>query len=58
MDLADIEKIIQDRVQELRTLERAEHMLRVRTSLQDKRDELETLLLRIRAVAILRNGGR
>lgn len=51
MDLSQVEKIIQDRISELKDQEAREHMLRARTSLQDKRDELEGLLIRIRAMA-------
>lgn len=58
MSQAQIEKIIQDRIDELRTLEKAEHMVRAKTSLQDKRDELENLLLKIRALASVSNSGR
>lgn len=53
MDLSQVEKVIRDRIVELKDLEAREHMLRVRTSLQDKRDELEGLLLRLRAMAAI-----
>lgn len=56
MDLPQVEKIIRDRITELKGLETQEHMLRARTSLQDKRDELEGLLLRLRAMASVLNG--
>jgi hypothetical protein len=55
MELAQIEKIIRDRIDELKSLEKTEHMVRVRISLQDKRDELETLLIRIRTMAAVRS---
>lgn len=53
MELSQVEKVIRDRIGELKELEAREHMLRVRTSLQDKRDELEALLLRLRGMAVL-----
>lgn len=53
MELPQVEKVIRDRIDELKDLEAREHMLRARTSLQDKRDELEALLLRLRAMAVL-----
>lgn len=59
MDLVQIERIIRDRINELRALESTESKvrtpakMRAAISLQDKRDELESLLLRIRAMAIL-----
>ena len=56
MDQGEIEVIITDRIKELRTLEQSEHLHRLRISFQDKRDELETLLFRIHALASVRNG--
>jgi hypothetical protein len=59
MELAQIEKIIRDRIDELRSLEKTEDKvrtpakLRALISLQDKRDELESLLLRIRGMTLL-----
>ncbi len=62
MDLAQIEKIIRDRIEEIRVLEKTDYKVRTPAkmraliSLQDKRDELEGLLLRIRAMASIVNG--
>lgn len=42
-----IEAVIGARIEELRLLEVGERSARMRTSYQDKRDELEALLLRI-----------
>lgn len=55
MDQAQIETIIRDRIEELRALELTEHMHRLRLSLIDKRDELEALLLRIRALSTMQS---
>lgn len=46
-----IETIVRDRISELQQLERSERSARMRVSYQDKRDELETLLLRIKILA-------
>ena len=54
MNQDEIETIIQHRIQELRDLEAGEHLLRAKTTFQDKRDELEALLIRIHALAGLR----
>jgi hypothetical protein len=52
MDQSQIEKIIRERIDELRSLEStARH--RSLISYQDKRDELEALLLRIHGSAFL-----
>lgn len=48
MDQSQIEKVILSRIQELRRLEAIEHQRAMKVSYQDKRDELEVLLLRIR----------
>jgi DNA-binding TFAR19-related protein (PDSD5 family) len=57
MDQAEIERVINDRIKELLALERAERLNRLRVSFQDKRDELENLIIRIRAMGSLQNGG-
>lgn len=56
MDQGEIEAIIVDRINELRALEQSEHLHRLRIPFQDKRDELENLLLRIHAMNLARNG--
>lgn len=45
-----IETIIRDRIGELERLERGETSRRMQLSYQDKRDELEALLLRFHAL--------
>lgn len=46
-----IERIVRDRISELEELERSERSSRMKISYQDKRDELQTLLLRFKMLA-------
>ncbi len=47
-----IETIVRDRISELEKLEQSERSPRMRVSYQDKRDELQTLLLRFKMLAL------
>lgn len=50
MDLSQLDKIINERIVELRQLESNARHRSLQISYQDKRDELEALLLRIHGV--------
>ena len=51
MNQDQIETIIHDRIEELRRLEKTARHRSFEISYQDKRDELEALLLRIRGLS-------
>lgn len=51
MDQSQIETIIRERIEELRRLEQGARHRSQEISYQDKRDELEALLLRIHGIA-------
>lgn len=55
MDDDQIETIIRDRIDELRKLESGARARSMLISYQDKRDELEALLLRIHGVRLVRS---
>jgi len=54
MDQDQIETIIRDRIGELRQLEKSARPRLLAISYQDKRDELEALLLRIHGLSAMR----
>lgn len=52
MDQNQLEKIIKERIEELRQLEKSARHRSLEVSYQDKRDELEALLFRIHGMAL------